>query len=75
MPFGYSGLISRYLDPKKQNFSGMKSHDCHVMMTQILPVAIRGIMDKHVRDTLTDLCNFFDVISRKSITLKRLKRL
>ncbi|KAK1644183.1 hypothetical protein QYE76_061988 [Lolium multiflorum] len=39
VPFGYSGLISRYMDPKKRNFSGMKSHDRHVMMTQILPVA------------------------------------
>jgi hypothetical protein len=57
VPFGYSGLISRYMDPKKRNFSGMKSHDCHVMMTQILPVAIRGIMDDHVRATLTGLCN------------------
>jgi hypothetical protein len=37
---GYSGKISRYLDPKKKRFSGMKSHDYHVLMTQILPVAI-----------------------------------
>ena len=72
---GYSGLISRFLDPLKQKFSGMKSHDCHVMMTQILPVAIRGIMDKHVHETLFCLCNFFDVISRKSITGKQLSRL
>jgi hypothetical protein len=72
VPFGYSGLISRYLDPNKQNFSEMKSHDYHMMMMQILPVAIRGIMDKHVRDTLTDLCNFFDAISRKSISRKKL---
>ncbi|KAK1611707.1 hypothetical protein QYE76_035380 [Lolium multiflorum] len=75
VPFGYSGLISRYMDPKKRNFSGMKSHDCHVMMTQILPVAIRGIMDDHVRATLTGLCNFFDVITRKSISVKKLARL
>jgi hypothetical protein len=40
VPFGYLGLISRYLDLNKQSFSGMKSHDCHMMMTQILPVAI-----------------------------------
>src|SRR3954467_8775934 len=53
----------------------MKSHDCHVMMTQILPVDLRGIMEKHVRDTLTGFCNFFDVISRKSISLKQLTRL
>jgi len=75
VPSGYSGRIPRYLDPKKQCFSGMKSHDCHVMMTQILPVAMRGIMEKHVRDMLTDLCNFFDVISRKSITMTQLTRL
>ena len=30
---GYCGKISRFLDPKKKRFSGMKSHDCHVMMT------------------------------------------
>ena len=46
---GYSGKIGRYLDPYKQRFSGMKSHDCHVMMTQILPVALKGVIDQHVR--------------------------
>ncbi|KAK1686311.1 hypothetical protein QYE76_047159 [Lolium multiflorum] len=43
--------------------------------TQILPVAMRGIMDDHVRETLFGLCNFFDVISRKSIGVKKLNRL
>ena len=33
LPYGYAGKISRYLDPAKQKFSGMKSHDCHVLMT------------------------------------------
>ena len=40
VPLGYSGLISRFLDAQKQKFSGMKSHDCYVMMTQIFLVAI-----------------------------------
>ncbi|KAK1620064.1 hypothetical protein QYE76_025581 [Lolium multiflorum] len=70
---GYSGKISRYPDVAKKRFSGMKSHDCHVLMTQILPM--RGIMDDHVRETLFGLCNFFDVISRKSIGVKQLNRL
>ena len=72
---GYCGKISRYLDTKKKRFSGMKSHDCHVMMTQLLPVALRGIMDTHVREKLADLCHFFDAISRKSISVKQLHRL
>src|SRR3954468_24989765 len=74
-PHGYAGKIRRYLDLSKKRFSGMKSHDCHVLMTQILPVVIRGIMDEHVRETLTGLCNFFDVISRKSIGVKQLEML
>ena len=75
LPYRYAGKISRYLDLAKQKFSGMKSHDCHVLMTQVLPVAIRGIMDAHVRETLFGLCNFFDVISRKSVGVRQLKRL
>ena len=31
--FGYCGKIRRFLDTKKKRFSGMKSHDLHVMMT------------------------------------------
>jgi hypothetical protein len=44
-------------------------------MMQILLVAIRGIMDPHVRETLFRLCNYFDVISRKSISKKQFRRL
>ena len=31
--------------------------------------------DCHVRETLTDLCHFFDAISQKSISVKQLHRL
>ena len=54
-PNGYAGKISRWLDEAKQRFSGMKSHDVVVLLTQVLPVAIRGIMDQHVRETLWGL--------------------
>ena len=53
----------------------MKSHDCHMLMTQILPVAIRGIMDAHVHETLVGLCNFFNIISRKSVGARQLRRI
>ena len=32
-------------------------------------------MDTHVREILFGLCNFFDVISRKSVGMRQLKRL
>jgi putative effector of murein hydrolase LrgA (UPF0299 family) len=74
-PLGYAGLISRYLDPNKKIFSVVKSHDCHIMMTQILSVAIRRIMEPHVCQTLTGLYHFFYIITRKSISVKKLGRL
>lgn len=45
----------------------MKSHDYHVLMTQTLPVAIRNVLTPHVRETLTKLCEFFNIISWKVI--------
>ena len=33
----------------KFNYGPMKAHDCHVIMTQLLPVALRGILPPKVR--------------------------
>jgi hypothetical protein len=46
----------------KMNFNLMKSHDCHVLMTAHLPVALRGIKAELVHDTVMSLCLFFNAI-------------
>ena len=45
----------------------LKSHDCHVLMQQLLLVAIRGILPRNVRLTITNLCLFFNSICGKVI--------
>lgn len=45
----------------------MKSHDCHVLITQILPVAIRGILPPKVRHTIQRLYASFNAIGQKVI--------
>ena len=45
---GYSSNIRSLVNMKDKKLVDMKSHDCHVMMTQMLPVAIRGIMSDKV---------------------------
>jgi hypothetical protein len=42
-----------------------KSHDCHILIGQFLPIAIRGILLMMVRDTIMKLCSFFNAISQK----------
>ena len=53
----------------------MKSHDYHVLMQQLLPIAIRGIMKDEVQTTITRLCVFFNAICNKVIDTEKLDEL
>jgi len=46
---------------------GLKSHDCYVLMQDLLPMAIREILSKNVRQVITRVCLFFNAICRKVI--------
>jgi len=46
---------------------GLKSHNCHVLMEQLLVVAKRDILRNKVRHAITRLCLFFNVIYSKVI--------
>ncbi|XP_056698036.1 uncharacterized protein [Spinacia oleracea] len=66
VPSGYSSNMKRFVTLNGElKLSSMKSHDCHVMMQVFLPIAIRGILPKHMRDTITELCEFFNIICSK----------
>ena len=43
----------------KRKIYGLKSHDFHIIMTQLLPLELRGISSAHVRLHLTSLSNYF----------------
>jgi hypothetical protein len=59
----------------KMNFNLMKSHDCHVLMTALLPVALRGIKTVQVHDAVMSLCLFFNAIEQKVIDEEELLKL
>ncbi|XP_027933103.1 uncharacterized protein LOC114188698 [Vigna unguiculata] len=75
VPLGYSSNFKRLVSMKDLKLLGLKSHDCHVLMQQLLPVAIRGILPKNVRYTLTRLCFFFNAICSKVIDIEKLDQL
>nr|CAE76028.1 B1292H11.14 [Oryza sativa Japonica Group] len=60
---------------KPEKFTNLKSHDCHVLMTQLLPVIIRCILPDNVRATITKLRAFMNAISQKVIDPDRLEAL
>ena len=56
-------------------FQNLKSHDCHVIMTQLLLVAWRGILPENVRVPIVKLCAFLNAISQKMINPETLQSL
>jgi len=75
VPSGYSLNVKRLLNLKEKKFAHVKSHDCHVLITQFLPVGLRGILPANVRATTIKLCAFVNAISQKAIDPTNLIRL
>jgi hypothetical protein len=47
VPTNYCGSLGKHIMDKKLEL--MKSHDWHVLMQQLMPLALRCLMDFHVR--------------------------
>ena len=68
VPQGYSSNIKSLVSVNDLKLVGLKSHDCHVLMQHLLPVAIRGILPVKVRVAITRLCFVFNAFVAKSLT-------
>ncbi|GLU21146.1 hypothetical protein SLE2022_373070 [Rubroshorea leprosula] len=58
-PDGFASNISRCVNLNESRLFGMKSHDCHVFMQRLIPVAFRGLLPSATWGPLTDISNFF----------------
>ena len=54
---------------------GLKSHDYHALMQQLLLVAIRSVLPKHVRYAIKRLCFFFNALCAKVVDVSKLNDL
>jgi len=75
VPSGYSSNIQGRINMKGKKFTNLKPHDCHILMTQLLPVALRGIQPEIVRLAIINLCVFVNKISQKTIDPNKLIKL
>ncbi|XP_057993145.1 uncharacterized protein LOC131174101 [Hevea brasiliensis] len=75
VPDGFSSNISLCVNMKESKISGLKSHDCHVLLLHILPLAIRGLLPKVVYEPLVELSLFFTHLGAKSLKVDVLEQL
>jgi hypothetical protein len=74
--FGYSTNVSRFLSFSDLKVApGVKSHDYHVLLTQMIAVGIRNILPVNVREGIMNFCFFFNAIGQKVISEETLESL
>jgi hypothetical protein len=72
VPVGFSLNIKGIINMAEKKFQNLKSHDRHVIMTQLLLVALRGLLPENVQLAIVKLCAFLNAISQKVINLEDL---
>ncbi|XP_021750776.1 uncharacterized protein LOC110716190 [Chenopodium quinoa] len=72
VPDGYGSNLQRCVNLKKRKLINMKSHDNHILMQDILPVALRASNATKVIDLLEELSDFFKKICSTTIDTREL---
>ena len=67
--------MGRCVDATEMRMSGMKSHDCHIFMQRLLPIAVRELLPKEVWEPITELCLFFRELTATTLNENDLIRM
>ena len=65
-PSNYVGQLSKRITVDG-DLRGLKSHDYHIMMQQILPLCVRTLLPKEVRATIIRISRIFQRLCAKSV--------
>ncbi|WVZ84331.1 hypothetical protein U9M48_031373 [Paspalum notatum var. saurae] len=74
-PDGYASNLATCISADGCNLQGLKTHDCHILLQRILPIAIRGIMHKDIYEAIVELGLFFQQLCAKTLKLDVLHRM
>ncbi|XP_042980008.1 uncharacterized protein LOC122310196 [Carya illinoinensis] len=74
-PDGFASNITKCVSAHDCKISGLKSHDCHVFMQRLLPVAVGGYLRNDISLVLIELSNFFKELCARTFDVNLLKQL
>ena len=74
VPNGDASNISRCIQVNERKIFGLKPHDCHVLMQQLFPLAIHGVLHKNVCAVIVELYSFFKQLCSKVLKTYQLER-
>jgi hypothetical protein len=65
-PDGHVSNISRLVNTEECRLYGMKSHNCHVFMQTLIPLAFRDLFPKGIWDALMEISHFLEIYAPTS---------
>jgi hypothetical protein len=69
VPSGYSTNVARFISfPDLKVAPSMKSHDYHVLLTEMIVVEFRNILSVNVWRAIMNFCFFFNAIGQKVLS-------
>ena len=74
-PDGFSSNISNCVSLRDCKITGLKSHDCHVFLQRLLPIAAQGFLRSDIALALTELSTFFKELCARTLDVNRLSQL
>ena len=75
VPTGFSSNVKNIVNIEDLKLSGYNTHDCHMMLSLFLAVAIRAVKSEWLKLAVTRLCYFFNTVSKKVIGEDEVARL
>lgn len=74
-PDGYASDIRRHVHVKEKRIIGLKSHDNHILLQHLLPLAVRKTLPEYVSAVLVRVSNFFKKIYSPVISISDMEKL
>ncbi|GKV43256.1 hypothetical protein SLEP1_g50570 [Rubroshorea leprosula] len=68
-PDGFASNISRCVNLNELRLSGLKSHDCHVFIQRLIPIAFHGFLPDSIWGPLTKVSNFFRALCAPTVNI------
>ena len=75
VPEGYCSNMRNLVSMEDLKLYGLKSHDYHELMQQLLPVSLQSVLSKHIRHAICRLSFFFNALYSKVVHVPALDKL
>ncbi|GJU66545.1 hypothetical protein Tco_1252804, partial [Tanacetum coccineum] len=67
LPDGFGSNFKQKVTADDNNITGMKSHDCHIMMHRLLPYGVQQYLPKSIAAPIIEFCLFFKQLCARTL--------